>query len=87
MVGIPKVAEGAASLILGRDSFPELATALLAAVPDTLGHDMAGRAAQSQPYPALLALFPKGDLRVQPQRPECVQFEDVARLPCDQCSR
>jgi hypothetical protein len=59
----------------------------LAAVTDHIGHNLAGTAAQSQPYPALLALFPKGDLRVQHKRPEFVQFQDVSRLPFDQCSR
>ena len=87
LVGIPEVAKGAASLVLGRDTPPELATGFLATVTDDISHNLASTATQSQPYPTLVALFPKGDLWVQHKRPDFGQFEHVSRLPFDQRGR
>jgi len=56
-IGLPEIAEAVTTSISLRDLFPELATGLLAAIPDHKRHDLTSPTAQGCPEPPLIRAF------------------------------
>jgi len=54
VVGVPVVAECAATPILGRNPLPKLLRTLRTAVPDVVGHNLPCAATERDPNPALV---------------------------------
>ena len=59
LISSPEVAEGAVSLVLGWDTFPEFAAGLFATIADDIGHNLASAATQTSPSvtPATLGVI------------------------------